>query len=180
MSPTNALFLDGDHVTRMRSILKGMLQALDLRCVLLIHRDGTILSMDGDLSGFNVTNLAALIAGSFATAREVARLLGEPEFTVLFNQGVDRHIHNSLVDNDTILTVIFSDIGIIEDLRQSCLEGGASIATILAAARETSRAQEDSGAAAGQQGESFDDMDEPTQKRLDKVFGKTRIDQPKE
>jgi len=53
--------------------------------------------------------ISALVAGSFAATREMARLLGEEEFSVLFHQGKSDSIQLSLVGDRTLLTVIFDE-----------------------------------------------------------------------
>lgn len=52
--------------------------------------------------------LSALVSGSFASTREVARLLGEPEFRVLFHQGQGQSIHITLLGERTLCVIVFS------------------------------------------------------------------------
>jgi hypothetical protein len=49
------------------------------------------------------------VAGSFAATKEMAKLLGENEFSALYHQGERDNIQLSLVGDRTILTVIFDD-----------------------------------------------------------------------
>ena len=51
--------------------------------------------------------VAALAAGSFAATKELARRIGEQEFSALYNQGVKRHLFIQSVDDDTILVTVF-------------------------------------------------------------------------
>src|SRR5690606_27249999 len=51
--------------------------------------------------------ISALVAGSFAATKEVAKILGESEFTSLTHQGKHESIQLSLVGNRTILATIF-------------------------------------------------------------------------
>jgi hypothetical protein len=57
----------------------------------------------------DVTSLAALAAGSFASTKAIATLIGETEFSVMFHQGAKENIHISLVDEDVIMVLIFDD-----------------------------------------------------------------------
>ena len=50
-----------------------------------------------------------MVAGSFAATKEIARLLGEEEFTALFHQGARDNIQLSLVGDRTLLTILFDD-----------------------------------------------------------------------
>jgi predicted regulator of Ras-like GTPase activity (Roadblock/LC7/MglB family) len=61
-------------------------------------------------------SLSALAAGAFASTREIARLVGETEFTVLFHKGKKEHVSVSHVDGDTLMMAIFDDkttVGIV-------------------------------------------------------------------
>ena len=54
-----------------------------------------------------------------------ARLVGEPEFSVLFHQGKKDHIHISLIGERSILVVIFDDrttIGMIRLYAKEAIE----------------------------------------------------------
>ena len=64
---------------------------------LLITRQGNMLASAGETSYLNTTAMAALVAGMFAATREVARIVGEPQFSILLQQGEKRHIHISLI-----------------------------------------------------------------------------------
>ncbi|NIR01477.1 MAG: roadblock/LC7 domain-containing protein, partial [Gemmatimonadales bacterium] len=65
-----------------------MLDGSNAVCVLLINiHDGSLVASRGSTDPLDTTSLAALAAGAFASTREIARLVGEPEFTVLFHQG---------------------------------------------------------------------------------------------
>ena len=63
----------------------------------------------GEESSFDEDTISALVAGSFSATREMARLLGEQEFSALFHQGENDNIQLSLVGDRTILTVLFDD-----------------------------------------------------------------------
>ena len=61
--------------------------------------------------------LSALIAGAFASTREIAKLLGETEFNVMFQQGKTRNIYISALKTQDLLTVVFDEsamLGIVK------------------------------------------------------------------
>lgn len=100
-----------------------MLKQSDARCAILVDADGKCLAKKGFTQNIDTDALAALIAGSFASTRAMAALVGESDFSVLFHQGEKDHIHNILVDNDTILTIIFDDrttIGMVRLYSKEC------------------------------------------------------------
>ena len=52
--------------------------------------------------------LAALVAGSFATTRQVAKLLGETDFRTLAHQGSENSIHVTLIGERTLQVAVFA------------------------------------------------------------------------
>ena len=68
----------------------------------------------------------------------MARLLGEPEFTMLFHQGIKESIHVAAVDEDAILLATFDSRTTVGMVRLFAKEAGAAIGAILAEARERS------------------------------------------
>lgn len=89
--------------------LKRLLKGSEAKCALLVDKDGHLVTRQGFTQSLDTTSLAALLAGSFASTKEIARLVGEPEFSVLFHQGKRDHIHMSLVGDRSILVVVFDD-----------------------------------------------------------------------
>ncbi|HEY3412894.1 MAG TPA: roadblock/LC7 domain-containing protein [Armatimonadota bacterium] len=96
--------------------LRGFLRESEAKCAILVDRDGQMLARQGFTQDLDTVSLAALTAGAIASTQEIARLLGEPEFTVLFHQGQREHIHFSLVGTRAIMMSVFDDrttIGLI-------------------------------------------------------------------
>ncbi len=63
----------------------------------------------GHTEDFDMQAISALVAGSYAATREMARLLGEEEFSVLFHQGRRDSIQLTLVGERTILATVFDE-----------------------------------------------------------------------
>jgi predicted regulator of Ras-like GTPase activity (Roadblock/LC7/MglB family) len=63
----------------------------------------------GTTEDFDMQAVAALVAGSYAATREMARLLGEDEFSVLFHQGKRDNIQLTLVGDRTLLATVFDE-----------------------------------------------------------------------
>ncbi len=81
----------------------------DVRCNLLIDKEGHPVTRVGQTEGVNEETISALVAGSFAATREMARLLGEEEFSVLFHQGKRDSIQLTLIADRCILASIFDE-----------------------------------------------------------------------
>jgi predicted regulator of Ras-like GTPase activity (Roadblock/LC7/MglB family) len=98
-----------EQIEKIERTLERLIKSAQAKCVLLVDKDGHLITRQGFTQSLDTTALAALLAGSFASTREIARLLGEPEFSVLFHQGKKDHVHISLVGERTILAVTFDD-----------------------------------------------------------------------
>ncbi|MEQ8766576.1 MAG: roadblock/LC7 domain-containing protein [Planctomycetota bacterium] len=98
-----------EDVTRLNKILDELLKACEARSALLVDRDGHMVTWRGDNPRFDPDTVSALIAGSYAATREIARLLGEDEFTHLFQQGTRDNIHLTMVGERALLTILFDD-----------------------------------------------------------------------
>ena len=98
-----------DDTEKIDTVMTRLLKGSEAKCTLLVDKDGHLISRHGFTQTLDTTALAALMAGSFASTSEIAKLVGEPEFSVLFHQGKKDHIHMCLVGDRSILTVIFDD-----------------------------------------------------------------------
>ncbi len=94
---------------RIGGVLRKLLRESEAKCSLLVDKDGHLIAKQGFTHSLDTTGLAALLAGSFASTKEMAKLLGESEFSVLFHEGKRDNIHVSLVGQRSILGVVFDD-----------------------------------------------------------------------
>jgi predicted regulator of Ras-like GTPase activity (Roadblock/LC7/MglB family) len=106
--PRRLVFTLGD-IEAIGKILTGFLENAKARSVLLVDKEGHLLTREGSSATYDVDALSALIAGSFAGVKEMGRLLGEKEFSIHFIQGADQSVLLSLVGERTILAVVFTD-----------------------------------------------------------------------
>ena len=72
---------------RANAALDAFLRETEAKCVLVIDKGGHLITVRGVTESMDTASLSALAAGAFASTREIARLIGEPEFSVLFHQG---------------------------------------------------------------------------------------------
>jgi predicted regulator of Ras-like GTPase activity (Roadblock/LC7/MglB family) len=89
--------------------LNAFLKNSNAQCALLVDKDGHLVTKEGESKTFDVDTISALVAGSFAATKQMAKLLGEDEFALMFHQGKKDNIQLSLVGERTILAVIFDD-----------------------------------------------------------------------
>ena len=115
-------FYEGD-IERLDAELDGFLELSGARCALLVDREGHLVTRRGEPIQASMETISALIAGSFAATREMARLLGEEEFSSLFHQGQRDNIQLSLVGDRSLLAVVFDDrtnLGLVRFYAQEC------------------------------------------------------------
>ncbi len=126
----DSLIIYEEELTQIDTLISRMLKGAEAKCALLVDKDGHLITRQGFTHSLDTTALAALLAGSFASTREIARLVGESEFSVLFHQGKKDHIHMSLVGERSILVVIFDDRTTIGMVRLYAKETSVQLAGI--------------------------------------------------
>jgi predicted regulator of Ras-like GTPase activity (Roadblock/LC7/MglB family) len=89
--------------------LSAFLKNANAQCALLVDKDGHLVTKEGESGTYDMDTISALVAGSFAATRQMAKLLGEEEFALMFHQGKKDNIQLLLVGERTILAVIFDD-----------------------------------------------------------------------
>ena len=156
----DSLILYEEETARIDDLIKRMLKGAEAKCALLVDKDGHLITRQGFTHSLDTTALAALLAGSFASTKEIAKLVGEPEFSVLFHQGKKDHIHMSIVGERSILVVIFDDRTTIGMVRLYAKETSAELAKIFSEISD--RKGESSGIS-----NEFADM---AQDKLDDIF----------
>jgi predicted regulator of Ras-like GTPase activity (Roadblock/LC7/MglB family) len=126
----DGLIIYEEEITKIDEFLKKMLKGAEAKCALLVDKDGHLITRQGFTYSLDTTALAALLAGSFASTKEIAKLVGEAEFSVLFHQGKKDHIHMSLVGERSILAVVFDDRTTIGMVRLYAKEAAAELAKV--------------------------------------------------
>jgi len=104
----NIVLTDEDYA-RVERCLDTMISSSGAHCALLIDRSGQLVASSGDPSTLDVVALSALTAANFGATAEIARLLGEEEFGLLFHKGKNENVHFSTVGNEFIMVTLFDD-----------------------------------------------------------------------
>jgi predicted regulator of Ras-like GTPase activity (Roadblock/LC7/MglB family) len=97
------------HLDQLDQVLTEFLRQSKARCALLVDKEGHLITSQGDAGALDVNSISALVAASFAATREMARLLGEDEFSLLFHRGKKDHIQLLLIGDRTLMVVIFDE-----------------------------------------------------------------------
>jgi predicted regulator of Ras-like GTPase activity (Roadblock/LC7/MglB family) len=128
-----------NHET-VEGILAAMIRRSGALTALVVTKEGVAMNESGDTSYLNVTAMAALVAGMFSATREVARMVGEEHFSILLQQGENRHIHISLIHDSKMMVIVFEDYKRIGLVRHEARKAAAGLASAL---RPPSQGQEE-------------------------------------
>lgn len=143
----NRLVFYERDVDRLEGELDGFLEMSNAKCAFLIDKEGHMVTRRGEPLGTSTDSLAALIAGSFAATREMARLLGENEFSSLYHQGQRDGIQLQLIGDRTLLAVLFDDRTNLGLVRFYVQETSRALAVVL---REIAERPEQEGSGLSQ------------------------------
>jgi predicted regulator of Ras-like GTPase activity (Roadblock/LC7/MglB family) len=129
-----------NDVERLDAELDSFLELSKARCAMLVDKEGHLVTLRGEAMNTSVDAISALIAGSFAATKEMARLLGESEFSILFHQGARDSIQLQLVGDRTLLAILFdgrTNLGMVRFYAQETAQRLAAILTDIAGQERT-------------------------------------------
>jgi len=136
-----SLILYPEDREKINQALAQFLREAEVKCVLLVGRDGLEIAKQGFTQTLDTTSLAALAAGAYASTRELARLVGEPEFSVMFHQGKRDHIHVSTVTDRAILVALFDDRTAVGLVRLCAEEASAKVSEVFTESHQRAAAE---------------------------------------
>ncbi|MEK7484966.1 MAG: roadblock/LC7 domain-containing protein [Planctomycetota bacterium] len=148
-------------VEEIDKVLDEFLRLSESRCALLIDKEGHLVTRKGLTASLDIDTISALVAGSFAATKEMARLLGEEEFSVLFHQGKKDNIQLTLIGERTLLAVIFDDRTTVGMVRLYATEASTKLVKVFEHVNKNT--MEDAGMPAYNEKES--------KEALDRLFG---------
>ena len=157
-----------EDIRSINRLLREFLRLSGAKCVLLIDKEGHMVTKQGVTRSLDMDTISALVAGSFAATKEMARLLGEDEFSVLFHQGKTDNIQLSLVGNRTLLTVIFDEATTIGMVRLYANETAKKLGEQFEA---TMTRQATGGVPPGEAESIGESFGSDAHKNLDELFG---------
>ena len=123
--PTGNLVLTEAGVNALNAMIAQLQQDTGARAVLLIEKSGQLITAQGQTSTLDTLSLAALVSGSFASTKALARLLGEKNFKTLFQQGKTESIFVVALETTDTLAVVFGQnvtVGLVKFKTMQALE----------------------------------------------------------
>lgn len=138
-----SLIVPNEEIAQIEDCLNHLVEDTGGNYALLLDKSGQVIASQGDGSRQDITALGALIAGTFASSREVAKLLREKDFRMLFQQGVRENIFIALIEEQWILCVIFNKgthIGLVKVLTKKATD---ELASVLERVRQQHKARDE-------------------------------------
>jgi len=99
--------LTPDDEDALRRGMERLLQESAAHSAMLVDRGGQLLVQAGARPAFDATTFATLTAADFSANDQLARLLGETDFTSLFHQGERESMLVADIARRAILVVLF-------------------------------------------------------------------------
>jgi predicted regulator of Ras-like GTPase activity (Roadblock/LC7/MglB family) len=130
------IVLTEEELKEIDSLFGEYIVESEAKDIVLLNKSGELLAKSGDITSDVAVTVSALAAGVFSATNELARILGEREFTVTFHQGQETNIHVSLVTDIVLLAMIFDNRSPIGAIRFWAKKIGNSVKDIIAKAEE--------------------------------------------
>jgi predicted regulator of Ras-like GTPase activity (Roadblock/LC7/MglB family) len=103
------LVLTRNEMAKLGEVLEKEILSAGADHVMIVDMAGNLILDRGFREVQDIFSLAALSAANFAATAEIARLIGEEDFTLLFHKGGKRNIHFSRLGNEYIIITLFGE-----------------------------------------------------------------------
>ena len=148
-------FTEDDYSAIMRS-LQRFLGESNARSALLVDRSGQLVATVGESPHFDPTAFATLTAADFSANDQLARLIGETEFSSLFHQGEQESMYLVDIVRRVILVILFDNrttLGLVRLKVKPTVEELNALFTAMFQRREEGEAAAGGGLLAGAEDE---------------------------
>src|SRR5512136_360822 len=126
-------------IKKITYCLNKMVSSSMAHSVLLIDRSGQLIAHEGNTPEIDIISLSALTAANFGATAEIARMLGEEEFTLLFHKGRCENVYFSAVGENTIMVTLFDDKTSLGVIRLKISQVIDELSTIMSSVFEKER-----------------------------------------
>jgi predicted regulator of Ras-like GTPase activity (Roadblock/LC7/MglB family) len=103
------LILTKNDIGKLEEIISDQLLDSGAEHVVLADLSGNLIMECGSLEMEDVFSLAAVSAANFAATSEIARLIGEQDFALMYHKGGKRNVHFSRLAKDYLIITLFND-----------------------------------------------------------------------
>jgi len=96
-------------VKKLAEIIEKELLGAGASHVIIVDMAGNLIIERGSVPMGDIMALAVLSAANFAATAQIAKLIGEDDFTLMFHKGDKRNIHFNRLGKDYIIITLFDD-----------------------------------------------------------------------
>lgn len=107
MGSGKGLVVDEAQMQSLEAVLAKLRRISGSRFAALITTGGQPVVISPSEAASDTLSLAALAAGSFAATRQLAQLLSERQFSLLFHEGEESNLHVVQVNEQALLLLTF-------------------------------------------------------------------------
>jgi predicted regulator of Ras-like GTPase activity (Roadblock/LC7/MglB family) len=135
------LIIDEETCSSINVVLRQLIKDSQASTALVLDRAGQIIVWDGPAYEGQRMQLGALIAGTYASTREVARILQESSFRTLLQEGSKEKIFTESIGDQWLISIIFgrhTHLGLVKVL---CSRATVDLYQILLRTLEKNRAR---------------------------------------
>jgi predicted regulator of Ras-like GTPase activity (Roadblock/LC7/MglB family) len=125
-----------EDIQCVEDALRELLIKSDATTALLIDKGGFLIASQGDTSQFDATTIAALASGAYLANQTIANLVNETNFNSVYQQGEKFSMFVHLVDDYSLLCVIFKAHLSVGLVKYYCAPAAVSIAQQMAVAKQ--------------------------------------------
>lgn len=114
----------------INSVLKELIENSNSQSVLLIDKTGQLIASVGMEPEFDLMSFASLCAADFEANAQLAKLIGEKDFSTLYHQGSDESMYLARVAQAIILVILFNKrttLGLVRLRVKKAIEGLNSV-----------------------------------------------------
>lgn len=144
------LIVGVDESAMIQKCLERLMDETGATYSMLLDRAGQVLSWQGTGHQAEMMHLGALLAGTYASSQEMAKLLKEENFRVLVQEGMKEKIFTETVDGRWLLVVVFdhqAHLGLVKVLAKRATESLVTILHLVIERNESRRSEMNTGMA---------------------------------
>jgi predicted regulator of Ras-like GTPase activity (Roadblock/LC7/MglB family) len=98
-----------EDLKAITGLMDGLLRETSVRSLILVDRTGQIVANVGEAPRFDTQAFASLTAADFSANDQLAKMIGEHEFSSLFHQGEKESMYLADVARRVILVALFDN-----------------------------------------------------------------------
>ena len=152
----------------IKESMEMLLRQSDAKIVLLIDKDGRLITTAGDIGGLDLASFASLSAADFSATSQIAMLIGEEDFDTLYHQGKRQHLYFTTITEGIILAIIFDEKTTLGLVRVRIKNTKEELRKIFDTVFTKERERE---SAAATTPPNMEDISKEIEDELDKLFG---------